>query len=90
MNQTFLRIPKFGRAQQVWFLGGEGIVRSQTAEAGQWTYVVEMALGLEPLCGRVGAETMVVLNEADLRSWDSAYRLPHSSPLPMEEGTGNS
>jgi len=53
-------------------VGGEGIVLSHTAEAGKWTYVVEMALGLEPLCGRVGAETMVVLNEAELRSWDRA------------------
>jgi hypothetical protein len=27
-----------------------------------------MALGLEPDFGRVGAETMVLLNEADLRA----------------------
>jgi len=72
MNSSFLGLPKFWRTQHVCFVGGEGIVLSHTAEAGNWTYVVEMALGLEPLCGRVGAETMVVLNEAELRSWDHA------------------
>jgi hypothetical protein len=70
MNSTFLGIPKFCRTQRVCFVGGEGIVLSHTSEAGSWTYTVEMALGLEPLCGRVGAETMVVLNEADLQAWN--------------------
>ncbi len=70
MNLTFLDIPKFCRTQHVCFLGGEGIVLSHTLEAGSWTYMIEMALGVEPLCGRVGAETMVLLNEADLKSWD--------------------
>ncbi|MBD1834453.1 MULTISPECIES: hypothetical protein [Cyanophyceae] len=68
MTATFIKVPSFRQAQQVSFVGGEGIVRSYRPEAGTWTYLVEMALGLEPDFGRVGAETMVLLNEADLRA----------------------
>jgi len=66
MTKTLMKMPGFRPAQQVSFVGGEGIVRSHKFEAGNWTYIVEMALGLEPDCGRVGAETMVFFNEADL------------------------
>lgn len=65
MTAICMRIPKFRHTQRVSFVG-EGIVRSYKSEAGSWTYLVEMALGLEPDFGRVGAETMVFLNEADL------------------------
>jgi hypothetical protein len=68
MIATFIKEPSFHPAQRVSFVGGEGIVRSYRPEAGTWTYLVEMALGLEPDFGRVGAETMVLLNEADLRA----------------------
>lgn len=68
MTATIIKVPGFRRAQQVSFVGGEGIVRSYKAEFGSWTYLVEMALGQEPDFGRVGAETMVFLNEADLRA----------------------
>lgn len=68
MTATFIKVPSFRHAQRVSFVGGEGIVRSYRPEAGTWTYLVEMALGLEPDFGRVGAETMVLLNEADLRA----------------------
>lgn len=59
-------VPKYIHTQRVRFVGGEGIVRSYKFESGSWTYLVEMALGLEPSFGRVGAETMLFLNEADL------------------------
>ena len=68
MIATFIKGPSFHHAQRVSFVGGEGVVRSYRPEAGTWTYLVEMALGLEPDFGRVGAETMVLLNEADLRA----------------------
>lgn len=68
MTATFIKVPSFRHTQRVSFVGGEGIVRSYRPEAGTWTYLVEMALGLEPDFGRVGAETMVLLNEADLRA----------------------
>lgn len=66
MTATLIRAPKFRLAQRVSFLGGEGIVRSYKPDASNWAYLVEMPLGLAPEFGRVGAETMVCLNEADL------------------------
>lgn len=66
MTATYLRVFKFSRAQWVNFVGGEGIVQSYKPESGSWTYLIEMALELEPDFGRVGAETLVFLNEADL------------------------
>ncbi|WP_242064934.1 hypothetical protein [Nostoc sp. FACHB-133] len=70
MTATFMKLPKFRNTQWVSFVGGEGIVRSYTPESGTWTYLIEMTLGLEPDFGRVGAETMILLTEADLH-------LPH-------------
>jgi len=52
----------------VIFIGGSGIIRSCKSEAGTWNYLVEMALGAQPVFGRVGAETMLVLTEADLEA----------------------
>ncbi|HEY9908281.1 MAG TPA: hypothetical protein V6D18_11840 [Thermosynechococcaceae cyanobacterium] len=68
MTATMTKAPKFRPTQRVSFVGGEGIVRSYRPNAGSWTYLVEMPLGLYPDFGRVGAETMVYLNEADLRT----------------------
>ncbi len=58
----------FKLAQRVKFVGGEGIVRHVKFEAQNWTYLVEMPLGQEPEFGRVGAETMVLLSETELRA----------------------
>jgi hypothetical protein len=66
MAVTLVKSPSFRPAQRVGFVGGEGIVRSCTSESGSWIYLVEMAMGSEPDFGRVGAETMLCLNEADL------------------------
>ncbi len=54
--------------QKVRFIGGEGIVRSSSFEGGTWRYLVEMPQGKKPTFGRVGAETMVLLNERELRA----------------------
>jgi hypothetical protein len=61
------KVPRFHPNQQVSFVGGKGIVRSSSSDSGNWSYVIEMPLGAEPTFGRVGAETMIVLHEADLR-----------------------
>lgn len=62
-----MKAPSFYHTQQVRFIGGEGLVRHFQLESGNWIYLIEMALGVEPEFGRVGAETMVFFNEADLR-----------------------
>jgi hypothetical protein len=54
--------------QKVRFIGGEGVVRSSNFEGGTWRYLVEMPQGREPTFGRAGAETMVFLNERELRA----------------------
>jgi hypothetical protein len=66
MTATLIEMPGFYLDQRVSFIGGEGIVRRYKSEAKTWTYFVEMALGTEPDFGRIGAETMIVLTEADL------------------------
>jgi hypothetical protein len=66
MLETLIKAPSFRPAQRVGFVGGEGIVRGCKPESGSWIYFVEMAMGLEPDFGRVGPETMLCLNEADL------------------------
>lgn len=68
MTATLIKVPSFRNTQRVKFVGGEGIVRNFKRESGSWTYLVEMALGQKPDFGRIGAETMVILNEADLRA----------------------
>ncbi|MBD3883948.1 hypothetical protein IFO70_19530 [Phormidium tenue FACHB-886] len=68
MTATFINRPRFSLTQQVRFVGGEGIVRSNEPIAGTWTYLVEMPLGIEPDFSRVGPETKVFLNEANLRA----------------------
>ncbi|AFY33628.1 hypothetical protein [Calothrix sp. PCC 7507] len=66
MTVKLIKMPSFCRSQRVRFVGGEGIIRSYKSESESWTYLVEMPLGLKPDFGRVGAETMVFLNEVDL------------------------
>lgn len=66
MIANFAKASDFHPGQRVSFVGGEGIVQSYRPEAEIWTYLIEMALGQEPSCGRVGAETMVLFDEADL------------------------
>ena len=58
----------YEKNRKVSFIGGEGIVRSSSFEGGTWRYLVEMPQGKEPTFGRAGAETMVLLNERELRA----------------------
>jgi hypothetical protein len=58
----------YEKNSKVSFVGGEGIVRSSSFEDGTWRYLVEMPQGKEPTFGRAGAETMVLLNERELRA----------------------
>ncbi len=68
MNSTLSNVPSFNRTQRVKFVGGEGVVRNYKYENGNWTYLVEMDLGPAPKFGRVGAETMILLDRIDLRA----------------------
>jgi hypothetical protein len=54
--------------RQVRFIGGEGVVKSSSFEGGTWKYLVEMPQGKEPTFGRAGAETMVLIDERELRA----------------------
>lgn len=60
--------PGFRLNQQVCFSGGIGIIKNYQSEAQTWAYVIEMELGPEPEIGRLGAETMILLNEAEIHS----------------------
>jgi hypothetical protein len=68
MTSLTIELHRFQPAQRVSFLGGEGIVRNLKLETGTWKYLVEMPMGDEPSFGRVGAETMVLLSETELRA----------------------
>jgi hypothetical protein len=68
MVQTVEKMHTFKRAQRVKFAGGEGIVRNFKFDSKNWTYLVEMPLGQAPEFGRIGAETMVLLSETELRA----------------------
>ena len=66
---------RYEHSQRVSFFGGERIVRISNFEGGTWKYLGEMPHGRKPTfaarCsanGRVGAETMVLLNEKKLRA----------------------
>lgn len=73
MAATVATAPRFREGEKVTFLGGAGRIKNYQLEAGHWTYMVEMAMGPEPEMGRIGYETTVLLNEADLA--------PHLVPL---------
>lgn len=66
MTATIIKAPQFRKGVNVKFMGGVGTVKNYQLEAGSWTYTVEMAMGPEPEVGRIGYETTVLLNEADL------------------------
>ena len=67
MIAEFVKVRSFHRHQQVSFIGGEGIIRNFKYESGTWKYLVEMPLAPTlPEFGRVGAETIVLLDEVEL------------------------
>ncbi len=63
---VILKIHSFNYGQSVKFTGGEGIVKSFKFDNRAWTYLIEMPMGAEPNFGRMGAETMVLIKEAEL------------------------
>jgi hypothetical protein len=67
MTIKLIEPPSFSRDRQVSFVGGEGIIRSFKYEDGTWKYLVEMPLApVMPEFGRIGAETIVLLDEVEL------------------------
>ena len=67
MIAEFIKVRSFDRHQQVSFIGGEGVVRNFKYENGAWKYLVEMPLApVMPKFGRIGAETIVLLDEIEL------------------------
>ena len=58
--------PRFNKGQKVCFVGGVGTIKNCRPDSGMWTYNVEMELGPEPEMGRVGSETTILLDEADI------------------------
>jgi hypothetical protein len=50
----------------VHFVGGMGKIKNYRPNSATWTYAVEMEMGREPEMGRVGFETTILLDEADI------------------------
>lgn len=61
-----MRRPRFHPEQWVQFIGGEGRIKDFYPDSGTWTYAVEMALNPELSRNRIGDETTILLQEADL------------------------
>ena len=59
--------PKYSKEQQVSFLGGMGKIKALRPDAESWAYAIEMEMGPMPEMGRIGAETTIWLQEADIR-----------------------
>jgi hypothetical protein len=62
-----LSLPLFSRNQQVYFVGGAGLVSSCQLSSEGWLYTIEMELNPECQIGRLGSETAIVLSEADIQ-----------------------
>jgi hypothetical protein len=60
-------IPKFETNQIVQFIGGIGKIKTFQPNSGTWTYAVEMEMSSTPEVGRVGSETTILLQEADIK-----------------------
>jgi hypothetical protein len=67
MTANVMTRPKYAKGQMVYFVGGVGTIRSCRLDSCTWTYAVEMEMGPEPDMGRVGYETTILLNEADIQ-----------------------
>ncbi len=68
MIKDHIQKRKFYRTQHVIFAGGEGIIKSFKFDSGTWVYLVEMPLGIKSIFGRVGAETMVFLDQIEIHT----------------------
>lgn len=61
-------LPKFSRGRAVRFIGGSGIIKNYKPNTGTWSYMVEMDMGVPPEMGRIGFETTILLDEADIQT----------------------
>jgi hypothetical protein len=74
MNATTLMLPRFSRNQTVQFSGGVGTIKSyQPNSNNTWTYAIEMELGPEPIFGRVGFETTILLLETEIHEYSGSH-----------------
>lgn len=61
-------IPRFSKNQLVYFFGGVGKIKNYQPNSKSWAYTVEMEMGPLPEMGRVGFETTILLQEADIHA----------------------
>ncbi len=66
LTTTNPMMPKFGKEQRIYFVGGTGTILYCRFESNTWIYAVEMDLGSEEI-GRIGCETTVLLHEVDIQ-----------------------
>lgn len=66
MTALNMATPRFQKEQRVSFVGGSGTVKGFQPGSGYWTYLVEMEMGPEPVMGRIGSETRILLAETDI------------------------
>lgn len=68
MSDNSPKKSKFDLDRHVRFIGGEGVIKSRKFEHGHWKYAIEMPQGKEPSFGRIGPETIVLLEEKELEA----------------------
>ena len=66
MRFNIISGPKYDKNQTVFFIGGVGTIKNYKPESNTWNYAIEMEMGPEPYFGRLGNETTVLLDEADI------------------------
>ncbi len=69
MTPSYMKITAFSMVEMVRFAGAVGRIKSYRPNVNTWTYAVEMEMGPEPDFGRVGGETTLLLDEADLQRY---------------------
>ncbi len=65
-SPTVVTAPRFNKELIVDFIGSTGTIKSCRFESSSWTYTVEMHLDREPDKLRIGSETTVLLEEAEI------------------------
>jgi hypothetical protein len=61
--------PKFIRDEMVRYAGAVGRIKNYQSNSNTRSYAVEMQMGPAPDFGRVGSETTVFVDEADLQKY---------------------
>lgn len=68
MKTSAIAQPRYAKNQFVSFLGGVGTIRNYGPDSNTWKYAVEMEMGPEPIFGRIGGETTILLHESDIQA----------------------